>query len=133
MFPLFKFQFLIGIINLGTGGTGIVTGSRFQFLIGIINQRGSEILHKRGKKFQFLIGIINPMIPKVHGIQKIVSIPHRYYKSVVFIVVQQWIAFVSIPHRYYKSVPALQIHHLCKQFQFLIGIINPGRKRHRQR
>ena len=82
MFPLFKFQFLIGIINLGTGGTGIVTGSRFQFLIGIINQRGSEILHKRGKKFQFLIGIINHYhllsnLPHVLN----VSIPHRYYKS----------------------------------------------------
>ena len=53
----------------------------------------------------------------------LVSIPHRYYKSFIFIKSKR-IIIVSIPHRYYKSISENHTICLIDKFQFLIGIIN---------
>ena len=54
--------------------------------------------------FQFLIGIINQ---------------HLWAKSMGYLN-------VSIPHRYYKSLLTFPNDEYSSMFQFLIGIINPG-------
>ena len=55
---------------------------KFQFLIGIINQILTELLETEIPVFQFLIGIINPSDGLALLRLCLVSIPHRYYKSV---------------------------------------------------
>ena len=53
--------------------------------------------------FQFLIGIINQELTAWELTARIVSIPHRYYKSETPGSKASQYMGVSIPHRYYKS------------------------------
>ena len=77
--------------------------------------------------FQFLIGIINPLLSTV-SLSRIspVSIPYRYYKSLVHLLVcygSIWFQFlIGIINLFQTSFsPYIQ-----DKFQFLIGIINLG-------
>ena len=54
--------------------------------------------------FQFLIGIINPEIYNYDlDYIEAVSIPYRYYKSYLLLIIVYARCLVSIPYRYYKS------------------------------
>ena len=80
LWRIFMFQFLIGIINLFKRGRRLPLSYGFQFLIGIINRENNQDLWFR-IQFQFLIGIINQEKIIIWFTNEIVSIPHRYYKS----------------------------------------------------
>ncbi|GEM_PF-4625102 len=59
-------------------------------------------------EFQFLIGIMNLYSSPIVSVgQFSVSIPHRYYESILADVLFSFNSEVSIPHRYYESVDEL--------------------------
>ena len=65
--------------------------------------------------FQFLIGIINLSFPVSIYPGSPVSIPHRYYKSLIDLDCGHLIEEVSIPHRYYKSLKAAKTYRGTKK------------------